>query len=167
MLAHHQIHQQHLDTIDHFHACGELAVETVGQFTALSLRHLRDTAQTHAARALAFTDGDAQGPVDLDHALATFAESMQLMSARYTRWVALAEAQLRLTQRAAHAHLDELQRWTPAGAALAIDAAERMTDAAESSAELLAEGSMALSRSVEAAASAPRTRRPGSRSKAA
>ena len=71
MLTHHPIHQQHLDTIDQFHACGALAVDTISQFTALSLRHLRDTAQTQAARARAFTDGDAQGPVDVDHAMAT------------------------------------------------------------------------------------------------
>lgn len=160
MIAQHLIRQHHAESLEHLHAAGQLAVDTLSRLTDLSLRHLRGSVSTHSHRAHAVTAGERPMPVDVDAAMSTLKASMHVLTESYGQWVKLLEAQLQLVQRTTHATLDDLQRWTPAGTELTLEAAELITDAAESAAELAADASVAVAQSVDArAAPAPRRSR--------
>ncbi|KAA3650094.1 MAG: hypothetical protein DWQ11_17580 [Proteobacteria bacterium] len=160
MIAQHLIRQHHTESLDHLHAAGQLAVDTVSRLTELSLRHLRGSASIHGTRAHAVTAGEQPTPVDVDAAMSTLKASMHVLTESYAQWVKLVEAQLQLVQRTTHATLEDLQRWTPAGTEFTVEAAEWMADAAESAAELVADTSVAVVESVDAqAAPAPRRTR--------
>ena len=160
MIAQHLIRQHHTESLDHLHAAGQLAVDTLSRLTDLSLRHLRGSASTHGHRAHAVTTGAQPAPVDVDAAMTTLKASTQILTESYGHWVELLEAQLQLVQRTTHATLDDLQRWVPAGTEFTVEAAEWITDAAESAAELAADASVAVAQSVDAqVAPAPRRSR--------
>ncbi|MCZ4306670.1 hypothetical protein O4G98_18215 [Zoogloeaceae bacterium G21618-S1] len=161
MIAQHLIRQHHVESLDHLHAAGQLAVDTLSRLTDVSLRHLRGSASTHGQRARAVSARELPTPMDVEAAASVLSESIHVLTESYARWIALAEAQLQLMQRTTHATLEDLQRWTPAGTEFAVDTAEVLTDAMESAVEIAADASVAIAHSadVKPAAAARRTRR--------
>ena len=148
MIARHLLRQHHLDAIDNFHAAGVLAADTLQGLSTLSLRHLQSQVSASREQAREIVLGRAQ-TMDLEASSAVIRESMELLANSYARWVELVEAQLRLLRLGAHESFEDLRRWTPRGTEVTVTAAELAIDAAESSAELIAEASVAASRMLE------------------
>ncbi|TVT76999.1 MAG: hypothetical protein FHP92_07025 [Denitromonas halophila] len=160
MIAQHLIRQHHVESLDHFHAAGQLAVDTLSRLTDVSLRHLRGSVGTHGQRAQALSAREQPTPMDVEAAVSVLSESMHVLTESYGRWIALAEAQRQLMHRTTHATLEDLQRWSPAGTEFAVDTAEVLTEALESAVEIAADASVAMANAVDAKpAPAPRRSR--------
>ena len=155
MIPHRLLRQHHLDALDNLHAAGMLTADTLQGLSALSFRHLRSQTSAGRDQAHDLVSGRAVQMVDFDSALGVMRESIELLSSSYARWIELVEAQLQLMRLGAHEGLEDLRRWTPREAELALTAAGLAVDAVESSAELLADASVAASGLIEEQATVP------------
>ncbi|MEZ5610644.1 MAG: hypothetical protein R3E45_09425 [Rhodocyclaceae bacterium] len=93
--------------------------------------------------------------VDFEKALGVMRESIELLSSSYARWIELVEAQPSSVRLGAHEGLEDPGRRTPREAEPALTAAGLAVDAVESSAELLADASVAASGLIEEQATVP------------
>ncbi|QID16263.1 hypothetical protein G3580_00660 [Nitrogeniibacter mangrovi] len=160
MIAQALVREHHIDSLDHLHAYGQLGVDALERMTQLSLQHARDSFGTHATRAHSLLAGAQPAPMQVDTAVSMLQNALQVFTDSYEQWVALLEAQMDTAHRTAHATYEDLQRWTPAGLEIFVDAAELMSDAAEESTELAAEAGASMLKSLEQEApKAPARRR--------
>ncbi len=158
MIARQLLRQHHLDALDNFHAAGLLAADTLQGLSTLSLQHLQSQASAGREQAREIVLGRARA-LDLEASVAVVRESMELLSSSYARWVELVESQLQLLRLGAHEGLEDLRRWTPRGTEFTVTAAEFAVDAVESSAELVADASVAATHLLEKPAETAPARR--------
>lgn len=163
MIAQALVKEHQIESIDHLHAYGQLSVDTVEKMMQLSLQHARDSFDTQAERAQTMLSGAQPSPVQVDTAVSVLQSAMQVFTNSYEKWVDLLNAQLATIQRTAHASYEDLQRWSPAGTEVMVEAAELMTQAVEESAELAAEAGASMLKTMEQSTAAvekkPVTRR--------
>ncbi|WP_227818238.1 hypothetical protein [Nitrogeniibacter aestuarii] len=163
MIAQALVKEHQIESIDHLHAYGQLSVDTIEKMMQLSLQHARDSFDTQAERAQTMLSGSQPSPVQVDTAVSVLQSAMQVFTNSYEKWVDLLNAQLATIQRTAHASYEDLQRWSPAGTEVMVEAAELMTQAVEESAELAAEAGASMLKTMEQSTTAvekkPVTRR--------
>ena len=163
MIAQALVKEHQIESLDHLHAYGQLSVDTLEKMTQLSLQHARHSFDTHADRAQTLISGQQPTPVQIDTAVSVMQNAMHVFTHSYEKWVELLEAQLATLQRTAHASYEDLQRWSPAGTEVMLEAAERMTKAMEKTTELTAEAGANMLKSMEqstaVAETKPATRR--------
>jgi len=155
MIAQALVKEHQIESLDHLHAYGLLSVDTVEKMMQLSLQHARDSFDTQAGRAQTLLAGQEPTPLQVDSAVSVFQSAMQVFTHSYEKWVELLEAQLATLHRTTHAGYADLQRWSPAGTEIIVEAAELMTKAMEESTELAAEAGANMLKTMEQSAPAP------------
>lgn len=148
MIAQALVKEHNFESIDHLHAYGQLGVDALERMTQLSLQHARDTLGTHAARAQAMLEGERSSPLQVQSAVSLMQSAMAVFTDSYEKWVELLDAQIDTMHRTAHATYADLQRWSPAGTEIMVEAAELLSNAAERTTELAAESSAAMLKAV-------------------
>ncbi len=149
MIAQALVREHHIESLDHLHAASQLGIDTLQRLAELTLRHLRQSTRTHGTRAHSVLDGKQPSPIQADAAVSVIEESMHVLTESYRQWVSLIEAQLHVFHRTTHATYEDLQRWVPAGTEFVVETAELISETAEKTAELAAEGSAAVIEAVE------------------
>jgi len=163
MIAQTLVKEHQIESLDHLHAYGQLSMDTLEKMAQLSLLHARNTVDTHAERAHTMISGERPTPLQVDNAVSILQSAMQVFTNSYEKWVELLEAQLQTMQRTAHATYKDLQRWSPAGTEVMVEAAELMTKAVEDSTELAAEAGAAMLKNLNQSASTEETKPPARR----
>lgn len=143
-------HQRHAETLGMVRQAGLLAFEAAEAFGRLSLETLRNRLTAHHQWSMAFADGqgiDLRIPEDTHHYLH---ESFHILAEHYAQWMRLSETQMQIVQRNAHETLERLQQWSPQGTEFAAQTLDVVVDAAEHSAENLADASVAITQAMDA-----------------
>lgn len=144
------VHQRHAETLGIVRQAGLLTFEAAEAFGRLSLETLRNRVTAHHQWSLAFADGqgtDLQLPEDTHHYLH---KSFHIFAEHYAQWMRLNETQMQIAQRNAHETLERLQQWSPHGTEFAAQTLDVVVDAAEHSAESLADASVAITQAMDA-----------------
>lgn len=139
MLSHRIINQHHVDSLSNLEQVGQLTIESIRAASDLSLRAMRSQAQAVQAWSSAFATGRFEFPAGNAELGNLVQESVSLLTQHYAQLVQLAESQLHLAHRSAHAALGQLQHWVPRKSEAAIEAFDLAVDAVDRSAESFAD----------------------------
>lgn len=164
MLPRHVLAEHHIESLANAHRAALLGIEAARALSDLGLRTMH--AQIVAPLATPHSWTPSCVGVDLAfaaHPHETLHEALHILTEHYTQWVSLFESQLHLNRHAAHRAVDELEKWSPRGTESALAALDLAVDAAESSAETLAEASVVVAQTADhpadSARPSPRNRR--------
>jgi len=143
------VNQRHAETLGIVRQAGLLTLETAEAYANLALDSLRNRMSAHQQWSLAMADGqaiDLQVPEDAHR---YFRKSFHILTQHYADWMHLSEKQMQIAQRNAHEALARLQHWSPRGIEHAVDAMDYAVDAAERSAESLADASVTITQAID------------------
>lgn len=144
------VHQRHAETLGIVRQAGLLTLEAAEAYANLSFNTFRSRLNAHQQWSLAMTDGQAADLQLSEDTHRYFHKSFHILTQHYTEWMQLSETQMQIAQRNAHEALARLQQWSPRGTEYVVHAMDYAVDAAERSAESLAEASVTITQAMDA-----------------
>ncbi len=150
--------EHHWDSLDNLNGAYRSSLQTMHKSAALLFRISREHTFYPYDWSLAMVEGETPRPVPEVFA-DSFKASTHLVTEHYAELVRSFEAQLHVMSKTAHRMIDQIQHWSPRGVEPTLGRIDCVVDAAETSADQLADASVEIARSMEASLAGTNDRR--------
>ncbi|HRQ59415.1 MAG TPA: hypothetical protein PLN31_18530 [Azoarcus taiwanensis] len=158
MFSRQMIIEHHMDSLDNLSGAYRSSLQALHKSFELLFKISRDHAFYPYDWSLAIAEGESPRPAS-DVFQSGFKASTHLVTEHYAELVQTFEAQLHVISKSAHRMVDQIQYWSPRGIEPALGRIDCVVDAAETSADQLADASVEIARSMEASLAGTNGRR--------
>lgn len=140
--------EHHSESLDNLTGAVHSGLDTVHKTLSLCFKMSREQALYPYDWSIAVAEGQPPRQVS-DLVSESIRSSAHLLTDHYAELVRLFEAQLHVLSQSAHRALDQIQHWSPRGIESTLGHIDCVVDAAEASADQLADASLEIARTME------------------